>query len=192
MQPYPRALDLVWPGHLHGTGCFSVWAVDTGFPTVVWQACLVFGHDLPWLLLALVSDLIRGRVWVCPCLLPSLAVACGVCGWMSGASPLRLFRLGFGARVSARGLRSWWWVCAGNVGCGGHSTREVSQGRMDDAEDKKAIFPVATKGPAAAQWRGQAVHILLPDGRVGDRGTVEVEVRQGKGQDTSTMCLCLT
>ena len=43
------------------------------------------------------------------------------------------------------------------------------------------IFPVATKGPAAAQWRGQAVLILLPDGRVGGRGTVEVEVRHGQG-----------
>ena len=48
-------------------------------------------------------------------------------------------------------------------------------------EDLKVIFPVATKGPAAAQWRGQAVHILLPDDRVGDRGTLEVEVRHGQG-----------
>ena len=48
-------------------------------------------------------------------------------------------------------------------------------------EDTKVIFPVATKGRAAAQWRGQAVHILLPNDRVGDRGTVEVEVRHGQG-----------
>ena len=48
-------------------------------------------------------------------------------------------------------------------------------------EDTKAIFPVATKGPAAAQWRGQAVHIILPDDRVGSRGMMEVEVRHGKG-----------
>ena len=34
MQPYPRAPDLVWPGHLHGTGCLSARAVGTGFPTV--------------------------------------------------------------------------------------------------------------------------------------------------------------
>ena len=46
-------------------------------------------------------------------------------------------------------------------------------------EDTKVIPPVATKGPAAAQWRGQAVQILLPDDGVGDRGTVEVEVRHG-------------
>ena len=41
MQPYPRAPDLVWPGHLHGTGCLSARAMDTGFPTVVW--CLRLG-----------------------------------------------------------------------------------------------------------------------------------------------------
>ena len=48
-------------------------------------------------------------------------------------------------------------------------------------EDTKAIFPVATKGPAAAQWRGQAVHIILRDDRVGGRGIVDVEVRHGQG-----------
>ena len=47
-------------------------------------------------------------------------------------------------------------------------------------EDKKAMFPVATKGPAAAQWRGPAVHIILPDDRVGGRGMVEVKVRHGE------------
>ena len=47
-------------------------------------------------------------------------------------------------------------------------------------EDTEAIFPVATKGPAAAQWRGQAVHIILPDDRVGGRGMVEVEVHHGQ------------
>ena len=43
MQPYPRSPDLVWPGHLHGTGCLSARAVDTGFPTVVWRLCLGLG-----------------------------------------------------------------------------------------------------------------------------------------------------
>ena len=41
MQPYPRSPDLVWPRELHGTGCLSARALDTGFPTVVW--CLCFG-----------------------------------------------------------------------------------------------------------------------------------------------------
>ena len=36
-------------------------------------------------------------------------------------------------------------------------------------------------GPAASQWRGQAAHILLPDDRVRDTGTVEVEVRHRQG-----------
>ena len=48
-------------------------------------------------------------------------------------------------------------------------------------EDTKAIVPVATKGPAAAQWRGQAVHTILLDDRVGGRGMLEVEVRHGQG-----------
>ena len=55
------------------------------------------------------------------------------------------------------------------------------RGEWMTREDTKAIFPVATKGPAAAQWRGQAVHIILPDDRVGGRGMVEVEVGHGQG-----------
>ena len=43
MQPYPRAPDQVWPGHLHGTGCPSARAMDTGFPIVVWCLCLGLG-----------------------------------------------------------------------------------------------------------------------------------------------------
>ena len=46
MQPYPRAPDLVWRGHLHGTGCLSARAMDTGLPTVVW--CLCFGPGCVW------------------------------------------------------------------------------------------------------------------------------------------------
>ena len=55
------------------------------------------------------------------------------------------------------------------------------RGEWMTREDTKAIFPVATKGPAAAQWRGQRVHIILPDDRVGSRRMVEVEVRHGQG-----------
>ena len=40
MQPYPWSPDLVWAGHLHGTGCLSARAIDTGFPIVVWGLCL--------------------------------------------------------------------------------------------------------------------------------------------------------
>ena len=43
MQPYPRSLDLVWPGHLHGTGCLSARAMNSGFPIVVWCLCLGLG-----------------------------------------------------------------------------------------------------------------------------------------------------
>ena len=43
MQPYPRFPDLIWPGHLHGTGCLSAGGMDTGFPTVGWYLCLCLG-----------------------------------------------------------------------------------------------------------------------------------------------------
>ena len=55
------------------------------------------------------------------------------------------------------------------------------RGEWMTLEDTKAIFPVATKAPAAAQWRGQAVHITLPDDRVGGSGMVEVKVRHRQG-----------
>ena len=43
MQPYRWAPDLVWLGHLNGTGCLSARAMDTGSPTVVWCLCLGLG-----------------------------------------------------------------------------------------------------------------------------------------------------
>ena len=55
------------------------------------------------------------------------------------------------------------------------------RGEWMTREDTKAIFPVAMKGPAAVQLRGQAVYIILPDDRAGSRGTVVVEVRHGQG-----------
>ena len=62
MQPYPRSLGQIWPGHLHGRGCLSARAIGTGFPTVVWRAQLVLGLPPPWLLLFWVSGLVRVRV----------------------------------------------------------------------------------------------------------------------------------
>ena len=53
MQPYPQAPDLVWPGHLHGTGCLSARAMDNGFPAVVCRLCL--GLGCAWV-----------RVWAAP------------------------------------------------------------------------------------------------------------------------------
>ena len=64
---------------------------------------------------------------------------------------------------------------------GGHSAREVPQGRIDDTGRHKSDFPPGNEGLVAAQCRGQAVHILFTDDRMGDRGTVEVEVRHGQG-----------
>ena len=63
--PYPRSPDLVWPGHLHGTGCLSARAVGTGFRTVVRRLCL---------------DPVCGWVWVL-LTLPVLAGVLGGCVW---------------------------------------------------------------------------------------------------------------
>ena len=60
MQLYPRAPDLVWPGHLHGTGCLSARAMDTGFFTVLWCLCWGLGF---------------------PVTLPFLAAVQGACPW---------------------------------------------------------------------------------------------------------------
>ena len=65
MQPYPRSPDLVWPGHLHGTGCLSARAVGTGFPTVVRRWCL---------------GPVCGCVWVLSTP-PVLAGVLGACLW---------------------------------------------------------------------------------------------------------------
>ena len=61
MQPHPRAPDLVWPGHLHGTGCLSARAMNTGFPTVVWRLCLAqdFAVTPPFL-----AWVLGGCAWV--------------------------------------------------------------------------------------------------------------------------------
>ena len=48
MQPYPRAPDLVWPGHVHGKGCLSAQAMDTGFGIFVWRLCLGPGCASVW------------------------------------------------------------------------------------------------------------------------------------------------
>ena len=65
MQPYPRSPDLVWPGHLHGTGCLSARAVGTGFPTVVRRLCLGPVGRWVWVLLTppVLAGVLGGCVW---------------------------------------------------------------------------------------------------------------------------------
>ena len=65
MQPYPRSPDLVWPGHLHGTGCLSARAVGTGFPAVVRRLCLGPGCGWVWVLLTppVLAGVLGGCVW---------------------------------------------------------------------------------------------------------------------------------
>ena len=63
MQPYPRSPDLVWRGHLHGTGCLSARAVGTGFPTVVRRLCL--GPVCGWLWVLLTPPVLTGVLGGC-------------------------------------------------------------------------------------------------------------------------------
>ena len=122
MQPYPRAPDLVWPGHLHGTGCLSARAVGTGFPTVVWRLCL--GPVGGWVRVLLTP--------VCG-VVPLVSAVCGVRGWASvsacfwdvcgfvGAplAPRRFrFRRAVWACVLGPGLACAQPVLAGLSGCG--------------------------------------------------------------------------
>ena len=63
MEPYPRSPDLVWPGHLHGTGCLSARAVGTGFPTVVRRLCL--GQVCGWVWVLLTPPVLAGVLGGC-------------------------------------------------------------------------------------------------------------------------------
>ena len=65
MQPYPRSPDLVWPGHLHGTGCLSARAVGTAFPTVVRRLCL--GPVGGWVWALLTPPVLAGVLGGCVC-----------------------------------------------------------------------------------------------------------------------------
>ena len=85
------------------------------------------------------------------------------------------------AKVAEEWVQETGGVEQGMLAVGAIRRARYRRGEWMTREDTKAIFPVATKGPAAAQCRGQAVHILLPDDRVRSRGTVEVEVRHGQG-----------
>ena len=103
MQPYTRAPDLVWPGHLQGTGCLSARDMDTGFPTVVWR--LRLGPGCAW-------------VWV-SVTPPALAGVFGGCVWVRFVVSPLFCRLGFAVFAVGLGFPpaphlSWlglWDVC---------------------------------------------------------------------------------
>ena len=65
MQRYPRSPDLVWPAHLHGTGCLSARAVGTGLPTAVRRLCLGPVCGSVWVLLTppVLAGVLGGCVW---------------------------------------------------------------------------------------------------------------------------------
>ena len=133
MQPYPRSPDLVWPGHLHGTGCLSARAMDTGFPTVAWRLCLGLGCG--WVRVSAAPRHSWLGCWgvcalVCALRLypatPGWGVRCG-CVWLGSGSgcapPLLAGVLGFvsacvRAPLAARysWLRCAAWVCVLRLG----------------------------------------------------------------------------
>ena len=77
----------LWISHLHGAGCLSARAMDTGFPTVVWS-------------LGLGLNFTTTPGWGSRCVCvgtgfgfapPFRAGVCGVCGWarvLAGSPPL--------------------------------------------------------------------------------------------------------
>ena len=99
MQPYPRSPDLVWPGHLHGTGCLSARAVGTGFPTVVRRLCLGPVGGWVWVLLTspVLAGVLGGCVWHGLWRRPS-SVGCLWCSWLGFGFGLLLRRVWFRGR----------------------------------------------------------------------------------------------
>ena len=99
MQPYPRSPDLVWPGHLHGTGCLSARAVSTGFPTVVRRLCL--GPVRGWVRVFLSPPVLAGSwvgvfghgLWCSPS-----SVGCLWCSWLGFGVGLLMGRVWFRGR----------------------------------------------------------------------------------------------
>ena len=115
MQPYPRSPDIVWPGHLYGTGCISARAMDTGIPTVVWRLCFGLGFAVP---LPILAGVLGGCAWVRASAAPrhSWLGCCGVCvfvcvlrlypatpGWVRGVNVCAFARLSAASRLSWQG-----------------------------------------------------------------------------------------
>ena len=99
MQPYPRAPDLVWPGHLHGTGCLSARAMHIGFPTVAWRLRLGLGCGLVWVSAAPATP--GWGVGVCVCFGPVPLVPRH--SWLGCAAWVCVLGLGFRLRPATPG-----------------------------------------------------------------------------------------
>ena len=123
MQPYPRAPDLVWPGHLHGTGCLSARAVGTGFPTVGLRLWLGPGCGWSWVLFT-PARFGWGLGWVCLGsvfgVVPLLPAVCGVRGWALVSACFRdlcgFVRFSLAPRLF--GFRCAVWACVLGPGLG--------------------------------------------------------------------------
>ena len=124
MQPYPRAPDLVWPGHLHDTGRLSARAMNTGFPTVVWRLCLGLGFVVTP---PIQAGVLGGCAWVRVLVLPYHSwlgfVVCAVgLGFLLAPrhSWLRFWGVRGCVRASPLPRRSWLgcavWLCVLGLG----------------------------------------------------------------------------
>ena len=122
MQPYPRSPDLVWPGHLHGTGCLSARAVGTGFPTVVRRLCLGPGCGWVWVLLTppVLAGVLGWCVWA---RFVVLSLFCGL--FVAFVDRLR-FWPAYGTCVVACALRLPPAVSGSGVRCGRAAWARVS------------------------------------------------------------------
>ena len=96
MKLDPRAPGHVSPGHLHGKGCLSARAMDTGLSTVVWWLCsgLSFAVNLPF-----------------------LAGLQGVCVWVRVLASPRHSWPGFVVRVFGFGFRGTSAIPCWSLGC---------------------------------------------------------------------------
>ena len=128
MQPYPRSPDLVWPGHLHGTGCLSARAVGTGFPTVVRRLCLGLVCGWVWVYLFIFFFNPASPGWglglvclgtVCG-VVPLVLAVCGVRGWGSVSACFWDVCGCVGAPLAPRCFRFWCavWACVLGPGLG--------------------------------------------------------------------------
>ena len=109
-----RSPDLVWPGHLHGTGCLSALAVGTGFPTVVRRLC--FGPGCGWVWVLSTPPVLAG-VWG-GCVLPQFVMLSLFCR-LSVVFVVGLrFQPAFGTCVVACALRLPPAVSVSAVRCG--------------------------------------------------------------------------
>ena len=75
------------------------------------------------------------------------------------------------------------WRKRGGVARGCHMAGGIPQRLLDCKGGNKAKFPLGAAGTSGDAAETTAVHILLPDPRLGETGTLVLEVRHGQGAE---------